>query len=103
MQILIWILINNYENTKTAIEDLYLMHIINNKYHIKDLFISYFGPEKAYHAFLRSVIAQILNGDINVLRLYIIVYKMKQQITENEENLIFGKIVQALNKLISFP
>ena len=28
--------------------------------------------------------------------LYIIVYKMKQQITENEENLILGKIAQAL-------
>ena len=32
----------------------------------------------------------ILNGDIDFILLYIIIIQMKQQITENEENLFFG-------------
>ena len=42
------------------------------------------------HVF-KIAIAQKLNGNIDFLLFYIIINKMKQQITENEENLFFGK------------
>ena len=39
-----------------------------------------------YYACVRIAIAQILNGDID-FNIFIIINKMKQQITENKENL----------------
>ena len=65
-------------------------------YHFIDLFISHFVPEHLGEngvlcMSLKCHIAQILNVDISVLLFYIIINKMKYQITENEENLSFGK------------
>ena len=64
-------------------------------YNIIDLFISYSNPEhfcrnRAYYACLWRAISQMLNNDFFLL-FDIIIHKMKQQITENEENLFFGK------------
>ena len=42
-----------------------------------------------YYACVRIAIAQILNGDID-FNIFIIINKMKQQITENKENLFFA-------------
>ena len=47
--------------------------------------------KRAHYACLYRAIAQILNGDFFLLLFYIIIHKMKQQITENEENLFLGK------------
>ena len=71
-------------------------YAINISYHIIDLFIFHFIPEhfwrkNAYYACLRRAIAQILNGDIDFVLCYIIINKMKQQITENKEIYFFGK------------
>ena len=41
-----------------------------------------------YYACVRIAIAQILNGDIDFNIFFIIINKMKQQITENKENFI---------------
>ena len=62
------------------------------------MFITFFVLEhfwkwEVYYACLCSAIAQILNGDFNVFLLfYIIINKMKHQITENEENLFIEKM-----------
>ena len=41
--------------------------------------------------------AQILKGDINFLLFFININKMRYQITENEENLFFGKKCQGVS------
>ena len=45
----------------------------------------------AYNACLWRTVDQILNGEFFEKLFYIIINKMKQQITENEENLFFEK------------
>ena len=49
-----------------------------------------------YSAGLRRAVAQTLNDDIDFFLLfYIIIYKMKQQITENEEQITENEVKNA--------
>ena len=63
-------------------------------YDIIDLFISYFGPE---HFWIKGALFMSLNSHSSntkrchwFLLSFMIINKMKQQITENKENLYFG-------------
>ena len=71
-------------------EKKYSQYFVIIGYHIIDLFVTeHIWRKRAFYACLLRVIAQILNGDVLFLLFYIIINKMKYQITENEENLFF--------------